>query len=128
LLLGGVRSARAARKEAPVNGKIVVLGLVLLDFLGLTAYVIATHGYLGFFQAAFAHAATTLLFVDLALVLGLALVWMGNDARARGAAFWPWAVATLVLGAAGPLGYLLVRERRALALRRGRVPRPAPAH
>lgn len=107
-----------------MNWKIAVLGLVLLDFVGLTAYVIATHGYLGFFEAAFANAATTLTFVDLGIVLGLFLVWMWGDARARRAAFWPWAAVTLAFGAAGPLAYLIARERRAVALR---APAPAAA-
>lgn len=100
-----------------MNWKIAVLGLLLLDFVGLTAWVVATHGYLGFFEAAFASSATTLAFVDLSIMLGLGLAWMWDDARLRGATFWPYLLLTLGFGAAGPLAYLLARERHTLALR-----------
>ncbi len=48
---------------------------------------------------------------DLALALGLVLVWMWHDARARGRRFVPWLLLTLVAGSFGPLLYLLAQRR-----------------
>ena len=88
----------------------IALALVLLDFAGLTAYVVYQHGYLGFFELAMANWATRLLSLDLVIALGIVAVWMYRDARDRGRSFAPYAVITLLFGAAGPLVYLLGRE------------------
>ena len=91
----------------------ILLALVLVDFLGLSAWVIAEHGYMGFFELANANWATRLLFVDLVISLSLIATWMVQDARSRGAAWAPYLVATAILGAAGPLLYLLRRPQAA---------------
>ncbi len=90
----------------------ILLGLILADFLALTAVVLYQHGYVGFFELAFANSATTLLFADLVIVLGLAAVWMWQDARERGVRVLPYLAIGALFGAAGPLLYLIVREHQ----------------
>ena len=94
-----------------MTGKMVLLETVLIGFLALTGYVIWEHGYLGFFELALANTATMLLGLDLVIALTLAMVWMWNDAQERGTSAVPFAVITLTFGAAGPLLYLIFRER-----------------
>jgi hypothetical protein len=84
-------------------------------FLGLTAFAVHQHGYVGFFELAMANWATRLMFVDLTIALGLFTVWMVQDARARGRSWLPYALVTLFFGAAGPLLYLLRRPEPAAA-------------
>ena len=93
-----------------MNWKVIVLALCLVEFLGLTSYAIYTVGYLGFFAAAAANAATLTLSYDVVLALSLISIWMWKDARERGASFAPYLVITLLLGSAGPLLYLIRRE------------------
>ncbi len=102
-----------------MNAKQLGLLVLLLDFAGLEAYAVWHYGYVGVFEMAVANAATTVLFVDLSIALGLVMLWMWQDARARGASILPYLVLTLGLGSVGPLLYLFVREgtapRRVLA-------------
>ena len=93
-----------------MNARQLTYAALLLPFLGLSTYVIATMGYLGFFEAAAANAATELMMMDLVISLGLISVWMWRDARDRSFSALPYLVVTLVLGAAGPLLYLIRRE------------------
>ena len=86
---------------------------VLALFIGLTAWAIYQHGYVGFFELAMANWATRLMFVDLSIALTLSVVWMVQDARARGGSWLPYALVTLFFGAAGPLLYLISRPARA---------------
>jgi drug/metabolite transporter (DMT)-like permease len=85
---------------------------VLLGFASLTSYVLATIGFVGFFQAMQANAATVLAMLDLTIVLSLAAIWMWQDSRERNLPFWPYALLAVGLGAAGPLAYLLHRSLR----------------
>ena len=62
----------------------ILLALVLVDFLGLTGWVIYEYGYLGFFELANANWATRLLMADLVISLSLIAGWMIRDARERG--------------------------------------------
>jgi hypothetical protein len=78
-------------------------------FVGLTAWTVYQHGYVGFFELAMANWATRLMFVDLSIALALFVVWMVQDARATGTNWLPYAVVTLFFGAAGPLLYLIRR-------------------
>ncbi|MDH3687325.1 MAG: DUF2834 domain-containing protein [Myxococcales bacterium] len=94
-----------------MTGKMIGLEVVLTAFLALTGYVIWEHGYLGFFELALANTATMLLSFDLVITLSLATVWMWNDAKERGTSAVPFALVTLTFGAAGPLLYLIFRER-----------------
>ncbi len=93
-----------------MNGKQIVLGLVLLDFLGLSGYAVYAYGYVGVFELMLANAATAVAFADLVIALGLILTWMRRDAQRRGASFLPYMALTLALGSVGPLVYLIRRE------------------
>ncbi len=90
----------------------ILCAALLTPFLALTAFVIATNGLLGFYQAAFANRSTLLMSADLLVALGLVLLWMHADARTNGTPFVPYLLITLAIGVAGPLGYLIHREAR----------------
>src|SRR5262245_39359189 len=91
------------------------LGLVLLAFADLNAYVIWTYGYAGFFQLVTANAATLAAVADLVIALSLVAVWLARDARNRGISPLPYLALTATLGSIGPLLYLIVHGRRPLA-------------
>jgi hypothetical protein len=91
--------------------KQLILWSVLVDFSALTAWAVWKHGYIGIFELAVSSWGSALLFVDLVIALGLALVWMMGDHRERGLAFVPYALLTLAFGSVGPLLYLIRRER-----------------
>ena len=95
-----------------MNFRLFLLLDVLVTFLGYTLYVLATVGYVAFFQQALATPVGIQLVVDVVLALSLALIWMRGDAKTSGVPFAPYVVVTLVLGSVGPLGYLLHRELR----------------
>ena len=86
---------------------------VLIPFLALTGYVLASVGLVGFYDEISRSASTVLAGVDLTLSLGLVLLWMQGDARATQTPFAPYLAITLALGVAGPLMYLIHREARA---------------
>jgi hypothetical protein len=106
-----------------MSWKQIGLSLVLADFLGLSAYAVYQHGYIGFFEAVTANAATMTAFADLVIALGMVVVWMWQDARDRGVSPLPYVVLTATLGSVGPLLYLIRREARERAR-----PLGAPAH
>lgn len=95
---------------------------LLVPFLALTAYVLATAGLAGFYTDMVQSPSTVLAGADLTISLGLILFWMQGDARATGTPLVPYVAVTLAIGVAGPLCYLLHREARALRA----VLRPAP--
>ena len=89
------------------------IGLVLLAFADLNAYVVWEYGYLGFLQLATANSATIAALVDLTIALTLVTVWMWRDARRRGVSLLPYLALTATLGSIGPLLYLVVHGREA---------------
>lgn len=91
----------------------IAVGLVLLAFADLNAYVVWQYGYLGFWQLVTANAATMAAMVDLTIALALVTVWMWRDARRRGVALAPYLALTATLGSVGPLLYLVVNGREA---------------
>lgn len=93
--------------------KQIGIGVVLADFLALTGYAVYHHGFLAFFDIHAMNAIQLQIFVDLIIALTFVMVWMWNDAKARGIAPMPYVVLTLGLGSIGPLLYLLRREARA---------------
>ena len=105
-----------------MNRTVLIVSLVLADFLGLTAWALYHHGYVGLFQVAVATPAGIQVSVDLVVALSLVSLWMWRDARERGIAFLPFALLTATLGSIGPLCYLLRREWGAV---RHAVPAPA---
>jgi hypothetical protein len=92
-----------------MNAKQIGLSFLLCDFLGLTAYAVYAHGYVGFFQLVMANVATATAFADLVIALSLVMVWMVRDARQRGVSSLPYVLLTLALGSVGPLAYLIRR-------------------
>ena len=105
--------------------RIIALDVVLLGFLAMTVHAVAAHGYLGFFEAMFANPATRLAMTDLSIVLALFTIWQWSDAKDRSLPFWPYALMTAALGAAGPLAYLGHREVRVYLARRDQARDPS---
>ena len=97
--------------------RLLFLVLVLALFGALTAVALADVGYLGILAPHFQSWGAGQVLADLVILALLGCVWMVQDARARGAAAWPFVLLTLVGGSFGVLLYLLVRERAA-----GRAP------
>lgn len=93
-----------------MNGKQIGLGLVLVDFVALTAYAVYHHGYMAFFDFQTMNAIQVQIFVDLIIALSIVLGWMWRDAKSRGISPTPYVVMTLFLGSIGPLVYLIRRE------------------
>jgi uncharacterized protein DUF2834 len=93
-----------------MNAKQIGLAVVLADFAALTGYAVYQYGYVGFFEIIMSNAATVTAFVDLCIALGLVMMWMVRDARARGVSPIPYVLLTLALGSVGPLLYLIRRE------------------
>jgi hypothetical protein len=89
----------------------IAIGLILLAFVDLNAYVVWRYGYLGFWQLVTANAATIAAVVDLTIALGLVAVWMWRDARRRGVSPLPYMALIATLGSVGPLAYLVVHGR-----------------
>ena len=89
------------------------IGLVLLAFADLNAYVVWQYGYLGFWELVTANAATVAAVVDLGIALLLVTAWMWRDARRRGINLLPFMALTATLGSIGPLLYLVVHGREA---------------
>jgi len=109
-----------------MNLKQIGIGIVLADFVALTAYAVWHYGYLAFFDVHAMNAINAQIFVDLCLALAMVSVWMWQDARTRGVSALPYLVVTLFLGSIGPLLYLFRRaadEPAYLATHQGvRVP------
>jgi len=108
-----------------MNWKRTLLAVVLAAFSAMTARVLWEHGYLGFYELALANSATQLGTVDLVIALALICTWMIEDARSRGE--WPvfYILLTLAFGSAGPLLYLIRRERGAQRRLRSSTPSSA---
>jgi hypothetical protein len=92
-----------------MNLKQIGLGILLMDFIALTAYAVWQHGYLAFFDVHAMNAISVQILVDLMIALGMVSLWMWRDARARGVSAVPYLVVTLFLGSIGPLLYLFRR-------------------
>lgn len=82
---------------------------VTAAFALFSAAVVAHTGLFGFYRQLLDSPAAWQTLVDIGIALVLVLVWMHQDARRHGRAFWPWVPVTLLLGSFGPLLYLLRR-------------------
>lgn len=86
-----------------------IVSLVLLLVLGaVTILALADVGYIGIFRLLIDSTAGWQVFVDLAAALILVLMFLWKDAQRRQIRFWPWLLATLLLGSFAPLVYVLV--------------------
>lgn len=95
--------------------KKIFLLLVLFGFSIPTFYALKDFGYFGFFGAALTNSANIQVFIDLSISLMLINFWMLQDARQRGDSWLslaPYLLISLLIGAFGPLLYLLQREFR----------------
>lgn len=83
---------------------------LLVDFVALTGYAIATEGFGGLWTFLVELGPWGWqIFVDLVLALGMCMYWMHRDARRRGASA-TWAmVATVLTGSIGALAYMARR-------------------
>ncbi len=93
----------------------IVVAAVLVMFVTFTGYVTWWHGYASAFPP-FNDLPTLQIFCDLSIALSLVMLWMFIDWRARGRprfGFFPFVVATFLLGSIGPLLYLLFRTKKA---------------
>jgi hypothetical protein len=95
-----------------MNRTVLLLGIVLADVLGLSAWALYHHGYVGLFEAAVASPAGIQVFFDLVIALSLFTIWMWRDARERGIAALPFVVLTATLGSIGALAYCCSATRR----------------
>ncbi|MGB5813476.1 MAG: hypothetical protein WBG86_23270 [Polyangiales bacterium] len=96
---------------------------IFVAFTGYTGMVILEHGLTGFIDIAEAGGWATQVFIDLCVALTAFIVWMLGDAKARGIAAWPYALAILTTGSVGALAYLVHRSFREPA----QLPQPHPA-
>ena len=100
-----------------MNGKLLVLYIVLCCFLALTAYSLAVseQPFLEWARELMLVPATAQVVVDLYIACGLILAWMFHDVRSRQKSLLYWlvfAAITLVGASIGPLLYLIVREHQ----------------
>ena len=110
-----------------MNVKQIGIGIVLADFVALTAYAVWQYGYTAFFAVATMNAITVQVSIDLVIALSLVSLWMVRDARARGTSALPYVVVTLFLGSIGPLLYLFRRAADEPEIAAARVPRVSDA-
>lgn len=96
-----------------MNARRVILTLILIPFLGHTAYVIWEYGFVGFYMEATQNAATSLLLFDLFVSLAIILEWLRRDASANNRNPLAYILTTLTIGVAGPLLYLLRNDTNA---------------
>lgn len=90
-----------------------LLVVTLFVYIVISALAVWQHGYLGIIEYHMVNWAGRQVFFDLVIALVLVLVWLWRDARALGRNPWPWVIATLSLGSAGPLLYLMTRKATA---------------
>jgi hypothetical protein len=109
------RRVLSARQEEPMNLRQFGVLAITLDFVGVTGWAIAEHGFVGLFETLLSTPASIATAFDLTLALAVAVGWTWRDARQRGESGWPWAIATALLGSPGVLVYLLRRLRLAPA-------------
>ncbi|HUU98581.1 MAG TPA: DUF2834 domain-containing protein [Phycisphaerae bacterium] len=105
----------------------IFLTAVLALFLFESAYVIYTMGYVGFFEAALANPATSLMAFDLVICLTIFAVWMVRDARERGRSPLGYLLLTATFGSAGPLLYLIRHSADRAGERSSKAPAPKAA-
>jgi hypothetical protein len=89
-----------------------LLLIILIPFTILTALALWHHGYWGILEPHFKTFGGGQVLADLVIALSLVLAWMWRDAKAKGRAYLPWFLLTLVMGSFGPLLYLLTAPSR----------------
>lgn len=87
----------------------LVATLILAAFGTYSLWVVAGHGYTGFLSLAGREPWALQMLLDLVIACSFGIGWMRRDARPRGIAIWPFAIATVALGSIGLLGYVVWR-------------------
>ncbi len=85
---------------------------LLVPFVALTVYAVMQVGYWGIFDYHRHSPAGWQVFTDLVIALILVLCWLIPNARNTGRNPWPWVIATLFVGAIGPLCYLAFSPKK----------------
>ncbi|HIB64457.1 MAG TPA: DUF2834 domain-containing protein [Phycisphaerales bacterium] len=88
---------------------------ITIAFTCLSGVALWKHGYLGIWKPLLTTWSGVQVLADLLIALFLVLSWLYKDARAKGRAYVPWVIVTLLLGSFGPLFYLLTSPSRASA-------------
>src|SRR6185369_12099879 len=89
--------------------KAIVPLVVLVAFGALTAVLVVDDGYFGFIRLAMRERWALQMLLDVTISVGLFVLWMVPDARARGISPWPYVAACVTLGSLGALAYLVHR-------------------
>lgn len=87
------------------------LWLVALVFAAFSLWVLMQIGLLGIWQGGIASLGSMQITADLVIACMIGIGFIAQDCRARGQAWWPWALLTLATGSIGLLAYLLWPRR-----------------
>ena len=87
-----------------------VLYAAFAVLLTVTVVALFREGFSGMKTPFVASFWTWQYFIDLVIALGLVMIWMWHDCRARDKNPLPWIVVTFMLGSLVPLTYLIVRH------------------
>lgn len=98
-----------------MSRRFIVLLVVTASFGVLSGLALWDVGYFGIIAPHFQSWGGAQVMVDLVILALLACGWMVSDGRKCGLSPWPFVGITLVLGAFGPLTYLMAREWRGAA-------------
>lgn len=89
-----------------MNVKAILLGLLMLDFAGLTIYAFVTQDMFAFLGEMLQSAWGIQVVAEILIAVTFAAVWTYQDARKRGINPMPFIILTFCLGITGPLAYL----------------------
>lgn len=89
-----------------------LLWIITAAFGAYSLWALAQVGFIGLWQGGFANIGSTQITLDLIVASILLMIFVARDCKAQGRPWWPWALATLLLGSFGTLGYLLWPQRR----------------
>lgn len=81
--------------------------LALVPFTAFTVWLVAEHGYFGFWRQATQDAVSWQVLLDLLLAQVMLFAMLRRDAAARGVRLWPWFVAALGIGSVSTLLYFI---------------------
>jgi hypothetical protein len=84
-----------------------LLWILTAAFGAYSLWALAQVGFIGLWQGGFANIGSTQITLDLIVASILLMIFVARDCKAQGRPWWPWAVATLLLGSFGTLAYLL---------------------
>jgi len=108
--LGGMVTTALPSSTSPSIRPVTIIAAVLLAGFGaFSIWVIVTQGYFGFLTLAGREPWALQLLIDLVVSLSFGIGWMAADARKRGAASWPYAIAALFTGSLAILAYCVLR-------------------